>query len=137
MAETNTDTYPVLTTQTFTDAAVTYSNANELQSHRGIVVMVDITANSGTSPTLTVALEEYYPGGNAGAGRWVALSAASTGAIDATAVTNQRLIVYPGVTASANAAVNSPVAERWRVSATVGGSGSPTVTGSVHVTKIP
>ena len=137
MAETETESYTVLTTQTFDDTAVTYSSRQDMIAHKGLIIMVDITANTGTSPTLTVALEEWVPGANAGAGRWVALSAASTGALDATSVTSKRVIVYPGCAASGNAAVDSPVAEQWRVSATVGGTDTPTVTGSVHVTKVP
>lgn len=136
MVETQNESYPVITSQSLDDSEVHYSSKQDMRAHVGVIIMVDITASTGTSPTLTVALEEWVPQANAGAGRYVAVTGATTGALDATSVTNKRLIVYPGSTASANAAVNSPVAEQWRVSATVGGTGSPTVTASVHVTKL-
>ena len=107
------------------------------KGHRGIILVVDITASSGTSPTLTVKLQEFLPQGNAGAGRWVDITGATTAALDATQTGATSLVLYPGCIASANAQVNRPLGEWFRYVATVGGSDTPTVTASIHAQMIP
>lgn len=117
-------------------SGATNGDRQQNKGGRGILVAVDITASSGTSPTLTLKLQEFFPGANAGAGRWVDITGAATAAIDATQVGTTKLIVYPGVTVASNAAVSRPVSEYWRYVATVGGSNTPTVTCSFHAATL-
>lgn len=132
----NPETYTLLGGTTLASGA---NNGTKQQNkgHKGIVLVVDITSATGTSPTLTVKLQEFLPRGNAGAGRWVDISGAATAAIDATSAGATTLVLYPGCIASANAVVNRPVGEWFRYVATVGGSDTPTVTASIHAQMIP
>ena len=129
------ETYPLLQSSTLASGA---NNGTKQDStgYRGLILVVDITASTGTSPTLTVKLQEYLPQGNAGAGRWVDISGATTTAIDASVAGATSLVVYPGCTASANVQVNRPVGEHFRYVATVGGTSTPTVTCSIHAQMI-
>ena len=125
------ETYPLMQSATLASGA---NNGTKQDSGdaRGLVLVVDITAATGTSPTLTVKLQEYLPQGNAGAGRWVDVTGATTAAIDAETAGATSLVVYPGCIAATNATVNRPIGEHFRYVATVGGTGTPTVTCSIH-----
>lgn len=93
---------------------------------RGIIVTVKNTAGSGSSPTLTVKLQEYVPGAG-----WVDVTGATTAAIAGGTPATTTLVVYPGCIASANAVVNRPLGKTWRLDYAIGGSSTPTVTFSV------
>lgn len=128
---------PLLKSTTLSSGA---NNGDKQQNRdgRGVLLEVDITAATGTSPTLTVKLQEFFPSANAGAGRWVDITGATTTALaaDGGGAGATKLIVYPGVTVSANAAVSRPVSEYWRYVATVGGSDTPTVTCSISAATL-
>ena len=95
---------------------------------RGIAVIIKNTASTGTSPTLTVKVQEW----TSGAG-WTDIAGAVTAAIAGGTPATTTLVVYPGVTVAANAAVSRPVGKFFRLSYAVGGSATPTVTFSADV----
>jgi hypothetical protein len=90
--------------------------------HKGVVVTVDITAISGTSPTFTVTIE----GKDAISGKYYTVLAST--ALNATGTTVMK--VYPGLTASANAVANDVLPNVWRVKYTSGGT-TPNVTATI------
>lgn len=136
MADLESKTYTLKTTGALSSGA---NNGTEQDNkgYRGLILVADITASTGTSPTLTVKLQERIPGANAGAGRWVDVTGATTAAIDASSAGATSLVVYPGCTAATNVTVNRPVGEHFRYVATVGGTSTPTVTCSIHAQMIP
>ena len=111
-----------------TGNSATYTN----RDCRGLLVAVKNTAGGGTSPTLTVKLQEYFDGAG-----WVDVAGATTAAIVGTTPGTTTFVVYPGVTAAANAYVNRPLAKSWRLAWTIGGSATPTVTCSVDAVMLP
>lgn len=94
---------------------------------RGVQIGVDITAITGTSPTLTVIVE----GLDDASGKYYTLL--SSAALTATGTT--LLTVYPGVTAAANGAASQALPKTWRIRYTIGGTG-PAVTATVGASLI-
>ena len=112
------------------------NNSNGATNHcgKGAIFWLDITAVSGTSPTLDVKIQGYDQTG----GDWVDLgdNIAGTGAYafaQKSSTGQDQLTVYPGLTASGNAVCNGKIPNRIRAVATVGGSATPTVTFSLSV----
>lgn len=99
----------------------TSSQLNSGQT-KGVKVVVDITAITGTSPTLTVTIQGYDKASNA---YYTLLTSA---ALSATGMTE--LTVYPGVTATSNVSVSDHLPEYWRVSYAIGGT-TPAVTATI------
>ncbi len=95
--------------------------------HKGALVFVDITAITGTSPTLTVTLE----GKDEASGQYYTILASA--AFTATGFTVLR--VYPGLTAAANLVATDVLPPHWRVKTTIGGTG-PSVTATVAAALI-
>lgn len=95
---------------------------------RGVVLILDITAMSGTSPSLQVYLERKDPV----TGKYTIIPDAAT-AIWTTTVIRQ-LVVYPGVAARANERASDVAAGILRATAIIGGT-TPSVTFSL--TAIP
>lgn len=95
--------------------------------HRGIVLVIDNTAESGTSPTVTVTIE-----GKSAIGDYYTILAST--ALAAQAVTT--LTVYPGITAAANTAASTVLPRVFRVAWAIGGTDTPTVTFSVSANRI-
>lgn len=101
----------------------TVSSADQTNvGSRGVTVIVDITAITGTTPTLTVVIEGKDPA----SGKYFTLL--SSAALNAVATTV--LSVYPGLTASANVAANAALPKTWRVRTVTGGTG-PSVTATI------
>lgn len=96
-------------------------------SARGIKLVIDITAISGTTPTLTVTLQ----GKDKASGKYYTLLASA--ALNAVGTTV--LEVFPGATAVANLAANSQLPKTWRVSYAIGGT-TPSVTATVGASLI-
>lgn len=94
---------------------------------RGVHVVVDITAITGTSPTLTVTIE----GKDAASGKYYTLLASAALA----AVGTTLLTVYPGVTAAANASASQVLPRTWRVRTAIGGT-TPAVTATVGASVV-
>lgn len=87
-----------------------------------LLVFVNVTEITGTSPTLTVTIRSKDPASGATYDLLV------SGAIGATGLTV--LQVGPGITAAANSAVARAVPTYWHVSATVAGT-TPAVTATI------
>lgn len=93
----------------------------------GVLIGINVTAITGTVPTLTVILEGmdeatgvYYP-------------ILTSAAIAATGLTV--LTVLPGITAAANVSAAAPMPITWRVRTTIAGT-TPAVTATVSATGL-
>lgn len=91
-------------------------------AHRGVLVVVNVTAISGTSPTLTVSIMGHDPVSDTD---FTLLSSAAISTVSETVLT-----VYPGCIAAANSIANSPLPNVWTLKAVVGGT-SPSVTATI------
>lgn len=89
---------------------------------RGLSVFVNLTALTGTSPTVTVSLEAYDPVSK----EFVALL--TSAALAATGVSMLQL--YPGIAVTANESASAVLPNQWRIAVTLGGT-TPAVTGSI------
>ena len=98
---------------------------------RGIIIYMEVTAVSGSSPTLDCKLQGYDALGDV----WHDI----TGAVFAqkTGTGSDYLTVYPGIGETANEAVSDVVPALIRVHSTIGGSGTPTVTFTLGGVFIP
>jgi len=94
---------------------------------RGLKCLVNITAISGTSPTVTVAIQ--YKDTSTGAYTPLLTSAALN------AVASTMLTVYPGVAVTANVSASDVLPRTWRISAVIGGT-SPSATATVGCSVI-
>ena len=98
--------------RTATVAGTTVTNYNA----RGAVITINVTAASGTTPTLVAKLQ-YSPDGGT---TWIDYTTKPvTATISTTGQTT--LVVYPGVTEVANAAVSLPLPRTIRMHYTIGG----------------
>ena len=118
----------------FTSAARTATaNSDDNFSHgsRGLWVVLNITAVSGTSPTLDVKLQRK----DSRSGEYVDLP----GAVFAqkTATGTAGLTVYPGIAETGNVSVSDVISEVFRAVATLGGSSTPTFTYTLAGSLIP
>lgn len=95
---------------------------------KGAYVVVDITAITGTGPTLTVTLQ----GKDEVSGKYFTVLASA--ALNATGTTVLR--VYPGLTAAANTVANDVMPLQWRIKTDIGGTG-PAVTATISAFTIP
>lgn len=99
--------------------------------YKGLQLYMDITAKSGTSPTLDVKLQVKDP--------------VSAKFIDMTSVNFAQktdtftgyLSVYPGVAETANVSINDTLPKTWRIVCTIGGTDTPTFTFSLGACLIP
>ena len=108
-------------------AAQTATNNSTAQTNfnaRGIDLYVNVTAASGTSPTLAVKIQTQDPV----SGTWVDLPGAVTANITAAGITV--LQVYPGVAAVANSTISAALPRAWRCVSTIAGT-SPSFTYSI------
>jgi hypothetical protein len=91
-------------------------------SHRGIKLYINISAVSGTGPTLTVTIQGKDPVSGQYFTVLVSVALATTG--------ETVLTVYPGLAATANVGANDVLPATWRVQALVAGT-TPTVTATI------
>lgn len=105
-------------TATVTGAAV------DSADYIGVMVFLSITAATGTTPTLVVKLQ----GQDELTGEWQDLVGAAFASKSATGTDS--LIIYPGVTVTANRQVSSVVPHTIRAVGTIGGT-TPSFTFSV------
>ena len=94
---------------------------------KGVVVVINITAITGTTPTLTVTVQGKAPAGN------VYYTILASAALAATGQTVLR--VYPGLTAAANLTASDVIPRTWRISYTIGGT-TPAVTATIDAMLI-
>lgn len=109
-------------------AAAGTSSADQANtSARGIKVVVDVTAITGTTPTLTVTLQGKDP---ISGKYYTLLASAALSAVGTTVLT-----VYPGLTAAANLTANDVLPATWRVITAIGGT-TPAVTATIAATLL-
>lgn len=89
---------------------------------RGVKVIIDVTAITGTSPTLTVTLQGKDPT----SGKYFTILASAAISTVSTVV----LTIFPGATASANVTANDVLPRTFRVISVIGGT-TPAVTATV------
>lgn len=94
------------------------ANSDDIDNYaaRGARCVLDITAASGTTPTLDVKLQSKDPI----SGKYVDLPGAAFA--QKTATGTDDLTVYPGVAETANETVSDVLAGVWRAVATIGGT---------------
>ena len=92
---------------------------------KGAIFVLDVTAVSGTSPTLDLKIQVFSPLGN----DYVDLAGAAFA--QKTAANTSMLTVYPGIAETANVSVSDVMPPLFRAVGTVGGSATPTVTFSL------
>jgi hypothetical protein len=95
---------------------------------RGMVLAVNVSAMSGSGASLTVTLQ----GKDVVSGQYYTVL--TSAAITTTGLTVLR--IYPGISASANAAANDVLPPVWRVSYAITGT-SPAVTATVGASMLP
>ena len=92
---------------------------------RGVRLYLDISARSGTSPTLDVKVQAK----DSLSGNYVDISGGAFAQKNATGTDD--LIIYPSVAAVSNRRVGDHIPRDWRVVGTIGGSSTPTFTYTV------
>lgn len=98
-------------------AATTNSDTvqNEDQ-RRGIHLVLDITAASGTTPTLDIKLQRK----DDKSGKYVDLPSAAFA--QKTTTGTDDLVIYPGIAETSNRSVSDVITSRWRAVATLAGT---------------
>lgn len=95
-------------------------------SYSGVMLFLNVSAATGTSPTLAVKVQVQDPVSLG----WVDVPGASFASVIAVTPTPLMLTLNQGITAVANAAVNIPLPRTWRLAWTLGGT-TPSFTFSV------
>jgi hypothetical protein len=117
-----------LTAKVFTATGASTVTADLVNlAGRGIKVVIDITAVGG-SPSAVVTVQGKDP--TSGKFYTLLASAAITGT--GTTILN----VYPGMTAAANLVASDIVPRNFRISTVIGGTATPTITGTIGVCVI-
>ena len=98
---------------------------------KGVAIFIDVTAASGTTPTLDITVDRFDPAAN----KWLAVVGAALAQIT-TAVGQIDLVVYPGIAETANRTVSDHIGEVWRVVSTITGT-TPSFTYSIGATYLP
>jgi hypothetical protein len=111
------------------NVAQTYNGVTQINRHnRGAIITVEIGTVSGTSPTLTLQLQ-WSPDNGA---TWLNFGGPITGLTTLISNTTGAFVVYPslltGLTTGATLTtlVAAPLPRTWRITYTVGGTGTPT-----------
>ena len=86
-------------------------------SARGALIAVDVTARSGTTPTLVCKVQGSVDGVT-----WFDLDATNAATASITAVGHYVIKVYPGLPTVAAGSCNSPLPRMWRLAWTIGGT---------------
>lgn len=124
MAATNAD----VTIATLAAAAVTTNTADMTNPlHKGVKVVVDVTAITGTTPSLVVTIQ----GKDVKSGKYFTILASASLTATGTVV----LTVYPGAATSANVSANDVLPATWRVLMTIAGT-TPAVTATIGASKL-
>ena len=121
----NVDTAALLT---YTAAAAGTNGTDQTNYNaRGVKLVIDITALTGVSPTLTVTVQ----GKDAASGKYYTILASTALA----AVATTTLEIYPGIATAANATQGVTLPRVWRVITTITGT-TPAVTATVGASVI-
>lgn len=100
------------------------------KGHRGINLFLDITAKSGTSPTLDIKLQAKDPT----SGNYFDVPGAAFA--QKTTTGQAMLTIYPGIGETANVSVSDVLAAIYRFVATIGGT-TPSFTFSLSANLKP
>ena len=98
---------------------------------RGIIIYMEITAVSGTSPTLDSKVQAYDALGDV----WHDITGAAFAQKSGTG--SDYLTIYPGIGETGNEAVSDVIPALIRVYNTIGGSSTPTVTFTLGGVFVP
>ena len=96
-------------------------------SGKGVVIVVDVTAIAGTTPSLIVTIQ----GKDTASGKYYNILASAA----ITTVSTTVLTVYPGVLTAANVAAAMPLSKTWRVLYTIAGT-TPAITATIGASVI-
>lgn len=121
----NIDT-PALITHSAAAAGVNGADQTNM-TQRGLKLVVDITAITGTAPTLTVTIQ----GKDSVSGKYYTLLASAA----LTAVGTTVLTVYPGISATANIRADDVLPRSWRVITAIAGT-TPAVTATIAASLV-
>jgi hypothetical protein len=108
-------------------AGTVTSPAQSNQQAAGIKVIIDITAITGTSPTLTVTIEGRDP---VSGKTYPILVSAALNAVATTVLT-----IFPGIAVTANVSASDHLPLNFDVKAVVAGTG-PSVTATISATLL-
>lgn len=97
------------------------------KSAKGIQFVVDVTAITGTAPSIVVTLQ----GKDLASGKYYTLLTSAVLSATGTTVLN----LYPGIVASAGVAANSSLPRTWRVIYTVAGT-TPAITATIGASVV-
>ena len=109
--------------------ATANSSDMENRAARGVRLFLNVSAVSGTTPTLDVKVQVKDPISDT----YIDLPNAAFA--QKTTTGSDELTIYPGVTTAANRAVSTALSQKWRVVATIGGT-TPSFTFSVAAAYI-
>ena len=103
------------------------TNSADLANYnaRGVRLFLNITAATGTTPTLDIKVQAK----DSVSGTYHDLTGVAFAQQTTTASLD--LVLYPGATVTANRSVSSPLPRTWRLVATIGGTDTPTFTFSL------
>lgn len=103
----------------------------DVSSAKGGLFEIDITAASGTNPTLVAKVQINIDGTN-----WIDLDATNAATASLTTTGRAVIRVYPGLTNTAAGTANGILPALARLAWTVGGA-TPSFTFATHVALIP
>lgn len=112
-------------------ARTTNENSNEQVNspsqfrYKGVRLFLDITAVTGTNPTLDVKLQAKDPASD----KWFDVTGAAFA--QQTGTGTALLTLYPGIKETANDEVSEILPDTWRIATTIGGTDTPTFTFSL------
>lgn len=107
-------------------SGATNSSDQLVNGAKGVRLFLNITAKTGTSPTLDVKVQVK----NQLTGTYVDLAGGAFA--QQNNVAHVMLTVYPGIAETANVSVSDLISPIWRVVGTVGGTATPTFTYTVQ-----
>lgn len=100
-------------------------------AYRGVQVMVNVSAVSGTSATGTFTIQGYDELSDS----WFTVLASA--AKDANSTGFFTLTAYPGITASSNVSASTVLPKKWRLNFDISPTTTPSVTFSASATLLP
>lgn len=116
----------------FTSAARTATaNSADQENYqfRGCILLLNISAASGTTPTLDLKVQLY----DKTSGAYMDIPSAAFA--QKTTTGSDSLVIYPGIAETANRSVSDVIPRNWRVVATIAGT-TPSFTFSLGVSYI-
>ena len=112
--------------QEFVIKASAATTATETSTHytvppgegvKGVLIHLDITAASGVSPTLNIAVQRF----DVASSKWLAIVGGAF-AQQTTAAGQLDLVIYPGIAETPNRTVSDHIGTEWRVLSTIAGT---------------